>query len=165
MKKNLLLTLVITFTCGMVYSQNMIRVNNNPDFDADYTTLQDANDNASNGDTIYVEGSVTNYAGADISHSVTIIGPGFFLSENPATQANGLEAKFNGNINFNTGSDGSIITGCNFSSYYINIYVDDITVSRCKAYYIRFVGSSDNILVLQNYVSYSIRTYSSGVIT
>ncbi len=165
MKKQLLITIILTFTCGMIYCQNLIRVNNNPGVDADFTTLQDANDNASGGDTIYVEGSVTDYAGADINKSVTIIGPGYFLTENPNTQANGLDAGFNSSVTFSSGSEGSVITGCNLNNNNIFINVNNITVKRCYAGYIQFTGTVENVLVVQNYVYYTIQTYSAGIIT
>ncbi len=166
MKKHYLMTLVVIFACGAIYGQNLIRVNNNPDIDADYTSLQDANDNASNGDTIYIEGSVTEYDGADITKSLTIIGPGFFLSENPNTQANGFEADFGySDISFKTGSEGSIITGCKCSKIEIN--VDNITVKRCNASYIQLFDEIENILICQNYVTTYIYTgtSSSDIIT
>ncbi len=163
MKKFFLVILGISLFGEISNCQNLIRVNNNPGIDADYTNLQDANDNSSNGDTIYVEGSETAYPGADISHSVTIIGPGYFLSENPKTHANGLEAKFNGDINFNTGSAGSIITGCNLGYYSISINENDISVIGCVVYDVKLSklsGVTENILVLQNYITNSIHSNS-----
>ena len=162
MKKQLLLSLVFTLFCGIIYGQHLIRVNNDPAADGDYLTLQEANDNAAAGDTIYVEGSINNYAdGAIIDKRLTIIGPGYFLSENDSTQANALYAKFDGGINFSTGSAGSVIAGidCN-----ITISVDNITVKRCNAGSIILYADVKNILITQNYVS-SIWTSSYGKIT
>ncbi len=82
MKKELLLSLIFVLLCGLLSGQHLKRVNNNPGADPDYATLQAANDAASNGDTIYVEGSPTNYDGADISKKLVIIGPGYFLTDN-----------------------------------------------------------------------------------
>jgi hypothetical protein len=160
MKRKMLLSLIFSLLCGIVSGQRLIRVNNNAGADPDYLTLQEANDNANNGDTIYVEGSTTMYAGADISKSLTIIGPGFFLSQNDSTQANGLEASI-GSISLNAGSVGSVLTGIKVSTVYI--YVDNIVVSRCHVSSINFNSNIDNILVLQNYVS-NIQI-SAGVIT
>ena len=163
MKKHLLLSLIFTLLCGMIYGQHLIRVNNNSGADADYTTLQAAHDAASAGDTIYLEGSATAYAGADISKKVTIIGPGYFLSENDSTQANKLQAQISGDISFNTGSDGSIITGCYISNY-IRLSANHITITRCNSYYIQIQDDSDNILIMQNYLSY-IQSYSLANLT
>ena len=153
MKKQLLLGLIFTLLGGIVCGQHLIRVNNNAGADPDYTTLQAANDAASNGDTIYIEGSTTEYAAADISKRLIIIGPGYFLTENDSTQANGLEATFQGAIEFAQGSAGSIITGCSFNWYGgIEIAVNDITVARCNPYSINSTADLNNILIVQNYV-------------
>lgn len=150
MRTHLLLSLIISLCCGIISGQHLIRVNNNPGADADYATLQDANDNASDGDTIYVEGSTTAYGDANISRRLTIIGPGYFLSENDSTQANKMEANV-GTVYFNSGSAGSIITGMKGSS--VSIKVDNIAVTRCHLSYIYFYDDIENILVLQNFVS------------
>ena len=168
MKKIFLVILEVSLFGEIFYSQNLIRVNNNTSIDADYTNLQDANDNASNGDTIYVEGSETEYSGADISKMVTIIGPGYFLTENPTTQANGLEAKFTGSINFNSSSEGSCIVGCKLSSYgEITINADSVNVIRCCVGSIEFGYNSSvkNILILQNYIFNRINSTNSYAVS
>jgi hypothetical protein len=165
MKKIFLIIIGVLLMGEISYCQNLIRVNNNPGIDADYTNLQDANDNAKDGDTIYVEGSTTDYAGANLSKKLTIIGPGYFLSENDSTQANGLQAMFNGAINFNAGSGGSVITGCTIESYYLYITVDNISIIRCNAYQIYINADVDNILILQNYVDYIGTSINNGKIT
>jgi hypothetical protein len=150
MKKQFLLSLIFTLFSGIIYGQHLFRVNNIPGTDPDYTTLQAANNNASAGDTIYVEGSTTAYDGADIDKKLTIIGPGFFLSKNDSTQANSIDAKFNGFINFNAGSAGSLITGIQGS---ISIKADNVAVTRCNATYILCSANVNNILISQNYAT------------
>jgi hypothetical protein len=165
MKKIFLVILGISLLGEICFGQNLIRVNNNPGIDADYTNLQDAHDNAKNGDTIYVEGSTTDYAGANLSKKLTIIGPGYFLSENDSTQANGLEAKFNGEIKFDAGSEGSVITGCTTESYYLYITVDNVSIIRCNLYQIYINADVNNILILQNYVVNIETSNNNGKIT
>jgi hypothetical protein len=152
MKNELLLSLIFVLLCGLLSGQHLKRVNNNPGADPDYATLQAANDAASNGDTIYVEGSPTDYDGADISKKLVIIGPGYFLTDNDSTQAFGIAATFNGVINFNAGSEGSIITGCNLNTN-LNLSANDISIIRCNVSYIYNLSDVDNILILQNYVN------------
>ena len=151
MKKQLLLGLIFTLVGGIVCGQHLIRVNNNPAADPDYATLQAANDAASNGDTIYVEGSPTDYDGADISKKLVIIGPGYFLTDNDSTQAFGISATFKSNIDFQSGSAGSIITGCDINNSII-LYVNDISIIRCNVNAIGPGAEVNNILILQNYV-------------
>ena len=151
MKKQLLLGLIFTLVGGIVCGQHLIRVNNNPAADPDYATLQAANDAASNGDTIYVEGSPTDYDGADISKKLVIIGPGYFLTDNDSTQAFGISATFKSAIDFQAGSAGSIITGCNINDG-IGLYVNDISIIRCNVNaIITNCMEVNNILILQNY--------------
>ncbi|MEA3460768.1 MAG: hypothetical protein U9R49_02740 [Bacteroidota bacterium] len=165
MKKLLLLTVLSALVCSSLTAQNLHRVNNNTDFDADFTILQAAVTAASNNDTIYVEGSATEYEGATINKPLTIVGPGFFLNENPKTQANNVEATFNSDIAFTSGSEGSTIMGCRFlNGTDLNISVSDISVIRNYLYNLAFIGTSNNILVLQNYVRLSI-VATGGVIT
>ncbi len=133
-------------------------MNNNPGADPDYATLQAANDAASNGDTIYVEGSPTDYDGADISKKLVIIGPGYFLTDNDSTQAFGIATTFKDNISFNTGSAGSIITGCKITNT-INLNVNDISIIRCNVGYVSCNSEINNILILQNYVNSIYNSY------
>lgn len=159
MKNLLFLMMIFALLCNSITAQHLFRVNNNNDFDADYATLEAAVGNASNGDTIYIEGSATEYAGAAINKQVTIIGPGFFLSENPKTQANNIDAAFNSDITFTSGSDGSTIMGCKFhSGSTVIINVSDITVIRNHLYSVQFNGISNNILIAQNYIESQVST-------
>ncbi len=160
MKKQLLLSLIFVLLCGLLSGQHLKRVNNNPGADPDYATLQAANDAASNGDTIYVEGSPTDYDGADISKKLVIIGPGYFLTDNDSTQAFGIAATFNSEMNFNAGAAGSIITGCILKNN-INLFVNDISIIRCNVSYIYNRSDVNNMLILQNYIN-SIMMSSYG---
>jgi len=163
--KNLLFLMVISaLMCNSLTAQHLHRVNNNDYIDADYATLQAAVSAASNNDTIYVEGSSTEYEGATINKPLTIVGPGFFLGENPKTQANIVEATFNSPIIFSNGSAGSIIMGCKLAFVELTISVSDITVIRNYLYDVIFDGTSNNILLAQNYI-YRRIIAEDGVLT
>ncbi len=150
--------------CNTLKAQHLHRVNNNTDFDADFTTFQAAVTAATNKDTIYVEGSATAYEGATIKKQLTIIGPGFFLNENPKTQANTVEATFSTPIAFASGSEGSTIMGCKLEYTVLTISVSDITAIRNYLYNVEFTGASNNILLAQNYV-YNTINAGLGLIT
>ena len=165
MKKLLFLMVLSALMCNSLKAQNLHRVNNNADFDAAFTTLQAAVTAAANNDTIYVEGSATEYAGATINKPLTIVGPGFFLDENPFTQASNTATTFNSEITFTSGSEGSTIMGCKFLySAYLNINASDISVIRNYLYSIALYGTINNTLVAQNYV-YDVLTVSNETIT
>jgi len=157
MKKQFLLSLIFTLFCGIIYGQHLIRVNNDPAADADYTTIQAANDDALPGDTIYVEGSPANYDGANIDKKLIIIGPGYFLADNDSTQANVLDTEIAGTLDFIIGSKGSKVYGLIISTLYIRD--DEIVASRCKIGGIGFWDDSNNTLITQNYITAGISSY------
>jgi len=148
MKKVVSLFMVTAFSCSLALAQNLIRVNNNG-YDPDYTTLAAAVAAATAGDTIYVEGSVIEYAGGNIAKKITVIGPGYFLSENPSTQATKIDAKFSSDISFITGSAGSTIMGCHLAS--VGVKASNISIRRNLIDGNILIGAAvSNISILQN---------------
>lgn len=91
-------------------------VSNVPGFPANYSNLQTCVDAAVNGDIIIVQGSGTNYGDIIVTKRLTIMGPGYFLNQNPQTQAVLATAKLN-SIYFKNGSSGSILEGMDVVGY------------------------------------------------
>jgi hypothetical protein len=109
------------------------RINNTAGATANFTQLNDAMASplVLPGDTIYLEGSSTNYASATLTKKLVIIGPGYLLSGtngNPGLQANTNTATIQINID-STGS-GSKIMGITVNAS-IDSPVDDFTFERC----------------------------------
>lgn len=135
----------ITFTLALIAftawnaSAKIWRVNNNPGVVTGFTTVDAAIGAAAAGDTIYVEGSATNYGGFTLNKRVVIIGTGYFLSganSNPGLQANTNPSSFgNGYVVFDSTGTGSQLIG--LSNFYMALgYIggsatDNITISRC----------------------------------
>lgn len=153
------------------------RVNNTPGAEADFTTLQAAHDGASAGDTIYLEASHVSYGNLTATKQLVIIGTGYFLAENPTTQAN-LNSSKTGSITFNNGSQGSVITGCDITNV-ITINTSDLVIERNAMVFsvtgngmIR-LGTNDvtDIMIISNYLyntnsstsRYVIRSWGSGI--
>ncbi len=107
------------------------RVNSTPGINADFTTLAAAHTGAASGDTLHLEGSATTYGSLTCSKKLIIIGPGYFLGENPSTQAVAITALVNA-ISFNVGSEGSVVMGCDFTGSAISIFCSDIVIRRNK---------------------------------
>ncbi len=85
-------------------------VTNEPGFLGDFSDLQACIDGAVNGDIILVQGSAVSYGDIEIRKRLIIMGPGYFLGQNPQTQVNLANARLN-SISILNGSMGAIIQG------------------------------------------------------
>ncbi len=136
--KPLLLILSLTIVASVPSFSTIIRVNNDTEVEADYTTIQDAHDAATAGDTIYVEPSASDYAGFTCSKQLVIIGGGWDLSENyPDNYKSSNDTRVFGQNNFNSGSEGSIVIGIFFDFSNTNyaalhVYAEGVEISRCQ---------------------------------
>ena len=161
MKKQQLIFQCLMFLAFFTAHATVWRVNNNPGISANFANFTAAQSGATAGDTLYFEGSGTAYGDITITKPLVLIGPGYFLTENPQTQANITSAQF-GNIYFNTGSSGSVIMGLTVTGN-TEIKVGNIWVMRnkLKLVYINSTISYGNILISQNYLTSGIEN-SSG---
>ncbi len=165
MKKKTLLSvaavLVTIFLTSNVYAKTW-RVNNKSNYDGSalfgdnyggtagfpvFKELQQAHDFGSvqSGDTIQVEASLDPYAPASLAKQLTIVGEGFFLSENVNVSISGIDSKIY-RIDFQPGAEFSKVMGMTFfgTGYavgYPYINTDNITISRCWIQQGVFIGS------------------------
>ncbi|RZK93195.1 MAG: hypothetical protein EOO62_32275 [Hymenobacter sp.] len=93
-----------------------------------YSTLQAAHDAASSGDIIYLEPSNITYGALTCVRPLTIIGNGYYLSQNTGLQVDIRESIVDA-ITFANGSAGSRITGCNITGT-LSIGASTITIER-----------------------------------
>jgi len=112
MKKHFTFLTVLAMFFALNATATVWRVNNNPGVDADFSNLQTAiNDAAVQPfDTLYVEGSSTSYGDINIHKPLTLIGTGYFLSQNDTSQANKNPSKIS-TLVFSDGSAGSVCKG------------------------------------------------------
>jgi hypothetical protein len=159
----LLLTISLCITPTSIYAK-IWRLNNNgnaplPAIQANFTgTLQAAHDNASvvSGDTLHVEQSPTTYGPCIFSKRLILIGPGYFLSNNPNTQVNTSWGSTVGDLTIkNVNSAGSQIWGLTCGT--VNAGQNNLVIGRCYFPGTQiFIGSTDNsnlnnIKIQQNY--------------
>ena len=105
MNRNITILTAIIIFIAMSASATVWRVNNRPNVDADFTTLQAAFTGASAGDTIYLEGSPFSYGGgSNFNKQLTVIGTGYWLNENDSTQAYN-QPSIVSTLKFNAGSE------------------------------------------------------------
>jgi len=140
------LTVAIIFI-AITLNATVWRVNNRTNVDADFTTLQDAIDGASDGDTLYIDGSATAYGDGTFTKKLIVIGAGYWLDENDTTQTFKQNSTV-GKLIFNDGSQGSIVQG---------LYIYYTQASSFNVIEI----NTDSITVERNYV-YAYNTYTSS---
>ncbi len=128
-----------SFLCSLTSQANIWRVNNQSTSTTVFTNVQAAidDDRVSNGDTILIEGTSQDYPGFVIDKRLVIMGPGYFLNENPFTSVEGIHAIIQGNAYFDAGSEGSLLQGVIFgnnlnSGYGPDIEVDDVIIQGCN---------------------------------
>lgn len=162
MKKQISTLLVLAFI-GMSFFANATvrRVNSAPGSSAPYSTIQAAHDAAVANDTLYLEASAFTYGSLTASKKLVIIGSGYFLSQNPQTQAINSSSTVT-YMYFNAGSGGSKITGLTIG--YMVISVNDILITRnnitCSGSYgIQNYGTIGNLIITQNYINAPYNSY------
>jgi hypothetical protein len=178
MKKQNLRSKITAFTLLFLTSvpvfADVWRVNYNPTFAqwanhqvfSGATGLQQAINSPSvnSGDTIYIEASSTPYSAATITNKkLTIIGTGYFLSDNANLQAN-LTPSTIATLTFGIGSDSSSVmgittpTGIGAGIYLSNNSISNITIKRCRILNeLKFLSSAginyNNIIIEQNFIN------------
>ena len=181
MKKNTLLT-VLAILFAITADATVWRVNNRPDVNADFITLQDAIDGATANDTIYIGGSPDHYGPGIFDKKLVVIGAGYWHSENDSLQAY-EEYSWVKQLTFNTGSEGCKISGLYiYNGNYggaqnwklISINTDSITLQRnyiygythtsytYNGYSVYINGNRSGITIQQNWIiAYIFDNYSS----
>ncbi len=111
---------------AILVKANVFTVSNNLAHPTAYTDIQSAINAASKGDTVYVLGSITAYAGITVSKFINIFGPGFLPQK-----ANSLTATVN-SIELKAGADSTVISGLIFPGIYFDGGVTwyNITIER-----------------------------------
>ena len=163
----------VLMLCVLTSKATIWRVNNNPNYTQGcnhcFGSLQVANDTSivMAGDTIHLEASQTPYVGSGtggdviLNKRIVILGPGYFLSQNPDEQKNSTSAVVV-SIVFNPGSEFSILKGVEIattSTPDIQINTSNILIESCKVD--RFIDfrattgspTTSNIVIKKCYVS------------
>jgi len=110
------------------------------------------------GDTIHLEGAVDIYATTLLTKKLVIIGPGYFLTENPNVSPNYLQAKIN-YLQLMPGSDSSQLIGISFVTNQqnprlgqANMGVTDIAIKRCWIEHAALIAAGcEDIVMTQNF--------------
>jgi hypothetical protein len=147
MKKYIYITVLFILCSSTAINAKVWRVNNHPQVDADFTTLQTAIDSASWGDTLYIEASPTNYGNGTFNKKLIVIGAGYWHAQNDSLQ-DYQEESWVKQLAFNEGSEGSEISG-------LYVYYGDFGSSQNWKL---IAINTDSISIMRNY----IYGYASG---
>ena len=179
MKKTTFLMIAFLTLATVTANAKVWRVSNRANEDQDFSTLQDAINGASAGDTLYVAGSPFSYGSGTFTKRLTVIGTGYWLNENDTTQAY-KEKSWVQQLVFNVGSKGSVISGLyvyygNYGSQQnwklISINTDSIVIQRNFIYgfasenstYTGFSiyvdGNKSGIIIQQNWIIAQLADY------
>lgn len=96
---------------GRLIGQNTYSVNPNPVADADFLSLQTAINTVPSGSILMVHGG--NYGSITLNKQLNIIGPGYFLGQNPETQATMVPAIIT-SATLDSAAGASFISGLTF---------------------------------------------------
>lgn len=162
------------------YSQTIRRVNNNVGVSGlnVYSTAQAAHDAAAVNDILVIEPSVTSYGNLQLTKPLKVYGNGYFLTTNTDLKADQRSTILD-LVGFALGSEGSLLSGVEVNGTVsggdlrgLIISASNITIQRCKIYYILsvFAGALNlnNITINQNFIgnpSYSGDSFNAGATT
>lgn len=135
-------------------------VDNSPGSVADFKSFYAATYGTNDGDTLYVMGSKIPYdRGGNLFRSPRIIyGPGYFLSENPETQAV-TDSAYVQNVLFRSGAEGSEVYGLVIDQVFLNNQssaIDDtlknVNIIGNKIRELSINDDAQNILINKNFI-------------
>lgn len=157
--KKLFSFLAVALLTASAHSETF-RVNNTPGSGAQYTTFDEAQSAASEGDVIIFDGSDTSYGEIEVTKRLTLKGPGYFLGENEATSEGTPVASFK---KIKVTAAGTTLTGLVVDESYILLNASNVVVTRCYAREISLSADysySDkgvsNCIIHQNYIRHGI---------
>jgi len=154
-----ILTFYSTFTQSALAEKFRV---NNTGIAANFTSAQQAASSSSvhAGDTLYFEGSMFSYGNLEVTKRLVLIGPGYFLGQNPETQANIAYARIE-NLNFSLGSKGSVMTGMTVASW-TTLQDTAITITRNNLGSTNVYNPCINSVISQNYIHSLYLSGSTG---
>jgi hypothetical protein len=163
MKKRVLSVFMMTavlMQAGIVQAK-VWRINNATGVSADFKEVSAAiaSSLVTTGDTLYIEGSASNYNSITLTKKLVLIGSGYLLSgagANTGLQAMGLSTKI-ASILIDSVASGSTFMG--FSApIYLNANVDDVTITRCEGnitVYTPIANAKIANLIINKYIGYA----------
>ncbi len=153
MKKTLLVLAAICMT--MAANAKILRVSNVSGSSAPYTSIEDAHNAASTGDTIMIDASPDYYGGIYADYQITkklvILGPGYWLIRNGIMEEGANWARVN---KLTIKTSGVVVKGLYLDG--IEILAPQVVVNRCILGYLAFGDEADNGAVTQCFITSAV---------
>lgn len=126
----------------------------------DFTTAEAAITAATSGDTLYFVGSPVTYGNFTVTKPLTLIGPGYFLNDNPNAYTNKYSPQISTitiesdnptdpTRDLNSGAAGTRLIGLYVTNSII-IRVNNVSIDRCRSFYINSQGNASGLPVNAN---------------
>ena len=128
---------------------------------SDYKDTPAAISAASAGDTIFLGGGGSSYTSLNLTKKLCLIGPGYFLTENPGNNEYSGSASMI-SLTLSSGSDGSSIIGLRLTYCFIN--ANNTLVKRCFSNSTIAISGSNNLFI-QNYFLNETSTGATVTVT
>lgn len=166
MKTGIVFLVVVFFlSCPFeqVIGQTTYSVNPNPIAQANFLSLQVAIDSVPSGSILMVHGG--NYGHMRLTKSLIIIGPGYFLTQNPETQATPIPAVCT-SMRIDSSAAGSYVSGMmidstNYTSLWMNASGVVLQRNLFEATNIYLGQGVNSCIFKQNYIGYGSSVYGS----
>ena len=154
MKNKIILSMCLLCAITGLSAQQKFNVQNGTKTEF-YGTLELAVQSATAGDTIYIPGGVIQLTGdLVIDKKLALIGVGWDPDSQGGVAITDISAR---SINFNAGSDGSMLTGCLWINITIGANVQNVTVWRNRINGgIYMTGSSSHIILRENKINSTV---------
>lgn len=143
-RRNFLISLIVLSVLAGTLNATVRRVNNLAGTGAGYTTLQSAHNAANPGDTLMVEPGKP-YGQLVITKRLVVLGPGYFLGQNPNTNAGMFSAQVD-SMTFNSGAEQTLVSGLYIKDV-VKINTSQITLESNLIMF-RSSGSSYNLIYI-----------------
>jgi len=141
----------------------ILTVDNKIPYSGQYTTLQEAHDNANNDDIIYLSPSPIRYEGIIMTKRLSIYGVGFDLKNSlDHSPYLILTAAIGNTLTYDEGSDGSIIDGIE-GNFKVIIQASNISIRRSRLDSLNISKSNlSGITLINNYLYKIYNNYSNS---
>ena len=151
------LTLMCIAFLAVTSSASILTVSNNANSPGQYTSIQDAIDAATNGDTLYIHGSPTSYGDVHLNRSLTLIGPGYNPQKDLPLTVN-ISAFYLDSVAGIKGCSNSTIMGLTFTYLYTGsspFRFDNILVTLNRIAQVNMnPGLSSGLIFSQNVIDH-----------